>query len=419
MKKRPRHVIRLVFASLLAMAAALSMQAVAAETPVRVAYIDPLSGPFAAAGQGMLHAFEYSAQEINADGGILGRQLQIVPFDNKSSAQASVRILGQVAGRGIHYITQGNGSHVAAALVAAVNKHNRRHPDDKIVYLNFAAVAPALTHAKCSFWHFRFDAGSAMKLNVLTDFIAANDAFDKVFLINQDYSHGQYIAAAVPKLLQQKAPDVDIVGSILHPVGKVRDFAPYVAKIAESGADVVVTGNWGPDLSLLIHAGEQAGLDVKWLTYYGNTVGMPKAIGSAADGDVFVVSEWHENLAVTEDLPHMAQFDAGFAKRHDLDFYMLRVRTELQLLKKAMETAGSSDPQAVAYALEDLSIATPTGTATLRAEDHQLLQPLYISRFSSDYAKYDAEDTGLGWVTVEKIAAAQTALPARCDMQRP
>lgn len=414
------EVVRTASLSLLLLGVvAMSSVATAEDDVVRIGFVEGLSGPFASLGVSALHSFQYTAEEINANGGILGKKVVIVPFDNKASAQESLQILKEVADRGIHYITQGNGSYVAGALIGGVTKHNRRNPDNQIVYLNYSAVAPELTNEKCSFWHFRFDGNSTMKLKVMTDFIAANDDIHKVFLIDQDYSHGQYISKTVPKMLARKAPGVEVVGNILHPVGKVKDFSPYVSEIAASGADTVVTGNWGRDLTLLVKAGEKAGLNVKWLTYYGAVAGAPTAIGEAGAGKVYVVSEWHEDIAATKDLQHMQKLIKEWNDRYGSDYSVLRIRTELMMLKKAMEKAGTTEPQAVAYALEGLSIQTPTGKDTMRAADHQLLQPLFMTKFSNDFAKYEAEDTGLGWVTVATYSLDETTVPTTCAMQRP
>lgn len=391
----------------------------ATDDVIKIAFIDPLSGPFAAVGQAGLAGFRFTAHYINEHGGILGKKVKIIPFDNKGSAQETLQILQEVADSNIHYILQGNGSYVAGALSRAVTKHNQRNPDNQIVYLNYAAVAPELTNEACSFWHFRFDANSRMKLEVLTTFIAKQDDIDKVFLINQDYSHGQYISNTVPKLLAKKAPDIEIVGNILHPVGRVKDFSPYVTQIAASGADAVITGNWGRDLSLLIKAGEQAGLDVVWLTYYAQVVGAPTAIGQAGVGDVYVVSAWNENIAAVQNMDTMQKRIEKFRKTHPFEFSTLQIRTALMMLQKAMEKAGTTKPKAVAYALEGLSYQTPTGKATMRAKDHQLISPQFISVFSKKYAKYDAEGTGLGFRTVMKVPAEQVRLPTSCQMKRP
>ena len=252
-------------------AMALSMSAGAQET-IRIAYVDPLSGPFANVGDAGLKHFRYKAELFNKEGGILGKRVEIVPFDNKGSPQESLVILRQIADQGIQFVTQGNGSHVAGALVSALERHNRRNPN-KILYFNYAAVDPVLTEDQCSFWHFRFDAHSEMKLEVFTSYMAESPDVKKVFLINMDYAHGHQIQNITRRLLAQKNPDIEIVGDVLHPIGKVKDFSPYIAQIRASGADSVITGNWGNDLALLVRAAADAGLEAKFYTYYGGGLG--------------------------------------------------------------------------------------------------------------------------------------------------
>ena len=211
-----------------------------AET-IRIAYIDPLSGPFAATGENGLQQFRYAADQINKAGGVLGKRLEILGYDNKVNPQEALIQLKKVIGEGIPFVFQGNSSGVAHAISDAVLKHNERNPGSRILYLNYSAVDPALTNEKCHYWHFRFDAHADMKMAALTDVIKANPTIKKMYIIGQDYSFGKAVAEAAVKMLKEKRPDVQIVGNELHPIGKVQDFTPYVQKIIASGADAVIT----------------------------------------------------------------------------------------------------------------------------------------------------------------------------------
>ena len=93
-----------------------------------------------------------------------------------------------------------------------------------------------------------------------------------------------------------KRPDIQIVGDELHPLLKVTDFSPYIAKIKASGADSVVTGNWGQDFALLLKAAADAGLKVNWYTYYAGGAGGPTAIKQTGlDHQVFQITEGFAN----------------------------------------------------------------------------------------------------------------------------
>lgn len=408
--------LRIVASLLLALAASTA----SAAEPIQIAIIDTLSGPFAREGRAIVQHHRYMAALINREGGVLGRPLEILALDNKGSPQESLVLLRHVADQGIQYIAQGNGSHVAGALVEALDRHNRRHPDQQILFLNYSAVDPTLTNEHCSFWHFRFDTGADMRLDALTSFMARQEKVRRVFLLNQDYTHGHQVRDITRRMLAEKAPHIEIVGDVLHPIGKVKDFAPYIARIRAAGADAVLTGNWGNDLALLVRAGKEAGLDVDYYTFYAGGFGVPIAMGSAGESRVFQVTEWRPDLPDELDLPEMAAFAQRFAEATggETPWYFHRVGTQMRMLARAMRQAGSTEPAQVAKALEGMRQDTAFGPAVMRQQDHQLLQPLFISVFT-ERARHKVEGSGLGFVTVARIPAEQTAQPSSCAMERP
>ncbi len=393
---------------------------------IKIAYIDPLSGTFANVGEQGLAEFRFAVSRINAAGGVLGgRKLEVIGFDNKTSPQESLNQLKRVIDQGIQYVTQGNGSAVAGALIEAINRHNERNPGKEILYLNYAAVDPAFTNEKCSFWHFRFDANSDMKMESLTSWMAGRKEIKKVYLLNQDYSFGHAVKKAAREYLAKKRPDIQIVGDDLHPLGKVTDFAPYVAKIKAAGADTVITGNWGNDMSLLVKAGRDAGLNVDWYTYYAGGLGTPTAMGEAAAGKVKIVAEYHSNVANNK----AAKWDADYRKqapKGNPDFYYLRGKIMWDMLAKAMNQAKSADPKAVAIALEGMKHEGEMGEVEMRKSDHQLIQPLYImtivksaAKGGPKDAKIDMEGSGLAPITEARMEAFTSAQPTSCVMKRP
>jgi branched-chain amino acid transport system substrate-binding protein len=409
--------------SLRSLAAGIALAAAAlpgqAQT-VKLAYIDPLSGAFANVGELGLKQFQFSADEINRRGLAGGAKLEVVGFDNKTSPQETLNVLQKVIDSGIRYVIQGNGSSVAVALNDAVQKHNERNPGKEILYINYAAVDPALTNEKCQFMHFRFDANSDMKMEALTTYLAADKSIKKVYLINQNYSFGQAVTRAAKADLARKRPDIQIVGDDLHPLGQVKDFAPYAAKIKAAGADTVITGNWGNDMTLLVKAAKDAGLAVNFYTYYGGGLGAPTGMGESAIGRVKQITEWHVNVP-TKDTDRLAQ---QFKKQTGFDFYYYRGHTAFLMLAEAMKRAKSADPVAVARQLSGMKFNTDLGEVEMRAADHQLIQPLYISTIEHVAAKggpkevkYDVENTGYGFRTDARIEAKVSAQPTSCQMK--
>ena len=392
------------------------LSAVPAVADVKLAYIDPLSGGAASAGINAQKHFIYLVDKINAAGGLNGEKLQIVFYDNKVDPQESLIALKKALDEGARYVFQGNGSAVALAISDAVLKFNERNPGKEVLYFNYAAVDPALTNAKCNFWHFRFDSDADMKMAALVSQIASQPQIKKIYLINQNYSFGKAVAAAARKMLAEKRPDIEIVGDELHPLQKIQDFSPYVAKIKASGADTVITGNWSNDMFLLLKAGKDAGLKVTWYTYYAGALGAPSAIGRDGIGAVKQVSEYHNNALPDLD-PDAAAFKKRFTGKDDeFDYY--RLNTTFMMFAAAAAKAKSNDPVKVAKALEGLKLTTTVGDVEMRADNHQLLQPLFVSTFA-DNVKFDVEKTGLGFKTDAKINAKDTAMPTTCQMQRP
>jgi branched-chain amino acid transport system substrate-binding protein len=413
------------------LAAALLASAVAGHAadknavPIRIGMIEGLSGPFANAGEAVVRNLQIAIDRINARGGVTlpdgKRPLALSTYDNKQGVEDSLLALRQLTDQQIPFVVQGNSSAVALALVDAINKHNQRHPDNRLLFLNYSAVDPALTNEKCSFWHFRFDAHADMRMHALTEAIRGDTQARRVYLIGQDYSFGRLVAQAARTQLTAKRPDIDIVGDELHPIGRVKDFAPYIAKIKSSGADTVITGNWGNDLTLLVKAAREAGLSLKFYTFYGNGLGAPAAIGDAGVGRVRAVAEWHPNVGGRESDAFYAAFRERYPQPQD-DYVHLRMQAMIDMLAAAIEKAKTTEAAAVARALEGAQYRNAFHTATMRASDHQLIQPLYVSvmqKVADGGIRFDNEGSGYGFKTERYLPASETALPTSCNMRRP
>ena len=410
--------VKLGAAAVLSMA--LGASAAFAEN-VKIAFIDPLSGPFAATGSNGLKQYEFAAEKlVNEQGGVLGGQMfEIVPFDNKISPKESLIQLQVAIDQGIRYVAQGNSSGVANALTDAIDKHNRRNPDSRVLFLNYAAVDPALTNDKCNFWHFRFDANADIKMDALTDAIAKNEDIKKVYIIGQDYSFGKAVAAAAVKNLNAKRPDIEIVGNELHPIGKVKDFTPYARKIMASGADAVITGNWGADMVNLGNGIIDNGFTGPIYTYYAAGSGITAAIGEAGKGTIRLIAEGQINPPVSD---RAAEYVAAFKEKNpDGNVDQARIANVIEMLARAINEAGSAtDVVAVASALEGMEHDSIWGTKlVMRAQDHQLIQDLHIGVHTDENVSFDYDNSGFGIVTEKTVSMAGMDSETTCKMRRP
>jgi len=420
--------------ALLALPLALALpradaQAAAPARPIRLALIEGLSGPFANAGEAVFRNLLWAVERVNARGGVAlpggARPLALVRFDSKGNSENALALLHNALAQGFPFVLQGNSSATALAIVDALDKHNAREPARRALFLNYSAVEPALTNEHCSFWHFRFDAHADMRLAALTDVLRDDRGVHAVYLIGQDYSFGQHVNRKAREMLAAKRPDIRIVGDELHPMGRVKDFIPYATKIKASGAQAVLTGNWGNDLTLLVRALREVGSDARLYTFYGNALGVPAAIGDAGIGAVLAVAEWQPNAGGRASDDFYAAFRRRFPAPQD-DYVHARMQVMIEMLAAAITRAGSTEAVAVARALEGAHYdgATLAGltTATMRAADHQLQQPLLVSvmeRAGTPGAEHDVEGSGLGFRTVRRFEADAVMQPSSCRMTRP
>ncbi|WP_326543271.1 branched-chain amino acid ABC transporter substrate-binding protein [Pseudorhodoferax sp.] len=408
-----KPVVRLVAAAAL-MACAMGAFAQKGET-VKIAWIDPLSGLMGPVGNNQVKSFQFFAEKFNQNNPA-GVKFEVIPFDNKLSPAESLNALKAALDQGVRYITQGNGSSVAAALIDAIDKHNARNPGKEVIYLNHSAVDPDFTNSKCNYWHFRFDADTSMKLEALTSYMKDQPDIKKVYLLNQNYSHGQQVVKFSKEIMARKRPDVQFVGEDLHPLAQVRDFAPYIAKIKASGADTVITGNWGSDLALLIKAANEGGYNGKFYTYYAGVTGTPTALGTGGAGRVYQIAYNHYNMG-----GQMGQWANEFQSKFKDDFYTGSVIHIYNALSEAMAKAKSTDPVKVAAALEGLKFKSFNGDVEMRKTDHQLQQPLYLTVWQKADAKYpySPENTGMTLAPVKTFESYVSSTPTSCQMKRP
>ncbi len=383
---------------------------------VKMVRIDPLTGLLGPVGVSQMKGYQFFAEKYSGAGNPAGVKFDITFIDNKLSPAESLNALKAAIDQGARYIVQGNGSSVALALIDAVNKHNERNPGKEVLYLNDSAVDPDLTNSKCSYWHFRFDADTSMKMEAMSSFMAEQKDIKNVYILGQNYSHGVQVAKYAKETLARKRPDIKIVGEDLHPLAQVRDFAPYIAKIKASGADTVITGNWGSDLSLLVKAANEGGYNGKFFTYYAGVTGTPTALGAAAAGRVYQVAYNHYNMG-----GQMDKWMNEFKAKYNDDFYTGSTIRIFETLGAAMAKAKSTDPVKVAAALEGIKVKSFNGEVEIRKADHQLQQPLYMSVWQKADKKYpySPENTGMTLVPLKEYPNYVSSTPTSCQMKRP
>ncbi|WP_311224261.1 MULTISPECIES: branched-chain amino acid ABC transporter substrate-binding protein [unclassified Acidovorax] len=408
-----------------AIAAAAATAGSPTGAPIQVALIESLSGPFANTGEAVFRNVLWATERVNARGGVPqpggARPLVVTRYDSKGQNEEALSALRAAIDDGARFVMQGNSSATAAVLIDAIGKHNDRDPARRVVFLNYSAVDPILTNEKCSFWHFRFDAHADMRMAALMEVIREDKALQNAYLIGQDYSFGQAVLREAKTQLAAQRPDVAIVGDELHPVGRVKDFAPYAVKIKASGAQAVITGNWGNDLTLLVKAAREVGYDGMFYTFYGNALGAPAALGDAGVGKVVAVADWLPNMPTKESEAFYRSFRERFPRAAD-DYVHMRMQLMVETLAQSIERAGSVDALAVARQMESAQVQLAGQSGRMRAADHQFQQGLVVGlmdRKGAPGVPFDVEGSGYGFRVVRRIAAEKAEQPHSCRMQRP
>ncbi len=413
--------------TVLALSATLFASAASAQSPapVKLALIESLSGPFANTGEAVVRNIVWAIERVNARGGVKTAQglrpLELLRYDSKGQNEEALSALRAAIDDGVQVVLQGNSSAQALVLVDAINKHNEREPSKRVLFLNYSAVDPVLTNEKCSFWHFRFDAHADMRMTALMQVLRADRKVKSAYLIGQDYSFGQAVLREARRQIEEQRPDMKIVGEELHPVGRVKDFLPYATKIKASGAQAVITGNWGNDLTLLVKAAREVGFEGMFYTFYGNALGAPAAIGEAGVGRVLAVADWLPNVPGKESAAFYKAFRERFPKPSE-DYVHLRMQLMVEALAQAIDKAGSSEPLAVARQLEKARVSMAGQGGLMRAEDHQFQQPLVVGlmqRQGEPGVPFDVEGSGYGFKVIQTLKPEQARLPHSCRMARP
>jgi branched-chain amino acid transport system substrate-binding protein len=410
------------FLAPLALAAALACGAAHAQSTFKLAYIDPLSGPFANVGQLMLSHLQYAVQDVNAKGGVLkGTKLELLQFDSKLSAQESQSALQAAIDQGARAIvTGGSGSSVVAALVNAAARHNERNPDRAVIILNHSSIDPDLTGKNCNFWHFQFEANTAMKMKALANYIKKQGDIHNVYLFNQDYAHGKQWARYGQELVGLARPDVKFVGSDLHPIGRVKDFSPYISKIKATGADTLITGNWGQDMTLLLKAAGDAGYNLRYFNHSAGAVpGTVLAVSQSKIGQLTWVAEWHPGQ---QGMPRVDALAKDFKAKTGQEFLGPRIEFASRMLAAAINKAGTTDTLKVARAMEDMTYDSVVGPVRMRGEDHQLLLPQVVNTIApvdGKTVKAGWEGTNYGFRTDAVYTGNELAQGTECKMVRP
>lgn len=411
-----RHVLQFAGAA----AASFATPAIAQVRPaLKIASVETLSGPGSTVNRLWSLGLKYCIDRLNAEGGWNGQKIVYAEYDTEGTTGGASQKTQAAIADGAHIIAHGGSSNIGGQITEDVRKWNLRNPTAKVLFFGLGIEALELTGAKCHFHFFRFATNADIRIRALVAGMKAENALgQKVFSINQNYSWGQDIQAAIERSSTENG--FTLVDKVLHDVNKIQDFSPYVARIAASGADTVFTGNWGNDLSLLLKAVQTAGLKVKFATTFLDLPGALSSAGPAALG-YFHAELWNPQAfgAFGQELWTDYKAKMGTVPSTSEAKSILSLLF-LQHALKSIPDASEINVDEIARSLEKTSYKAPTGDVTMRPADHQIAWPIVVSRVEQA-SKFSYDGTDMGFVPVKVIAGSEALSPlqASCKMQRP
>jgi branched-chain amino acid transport system substrate-binding protein len=338
------------------------------------------SGAFKSNGDRTIWGIEAAVKETNSHGGLLGKQIKLVIEDNQGKAEIGVQKTKELVMQdNCIVVIQGSSSGVGGAIGQAM-------PRLKRIYLDTNAEAMGITGENFNPYVFRTCLNAGMHVKALAKYFGTKTKLRKVFLINQDYSWGYDVAKYYTKAIKQFAPDTEIVGKEFHPVFN-KDFAPYISKISASGADYVITGNWGTDLTQLIVQGRKLGMNLPIGATFLDDDGVMGIAREAAKGCI------EANMYVLGiDTDKAREFENTFHKYSDgkwPSFVMMESYIGTRMFIEAVRKAGSFDTDKIIKAFEGMTWEGPIGPITMRPEDHQVQSPAVIAEYAGQTKYYD------------------------------
>ena len=348
--------------------------------PIKIGVLEPTSGPVAYIGEGNLAAFRFGAERVNAGGGVLGRKLEIVPADSELKPDVATRRANDLLlSDKVDFLAVNTGSNIAKAVSQVASQAKK-------IFYSTGTEASELTGEEFFDTTFRCCLNTDMHSAELAIYFAklAPQKFTKFYLLNQDYNFGRAAADGFKKKFNKiKAANQTIVGDEYHPLQKVQDFAPYVTKIMASGAEVVMTGDWGQDLKLFLQQGAALGWKVRVGNYFLDDAIVMQTVGKAGIGHITA-----DAYLSTVDSKENREFIKAWRSRYPdapisykyPTLTCARVTSATMWIGDVIKRAGSLDTDKLIKAWEGSKFKTVWGAeAEMRACDHQILTQGYVA----------------------------------------
>ena len=351
------------------LAAGFASVAMAEGNAIRIGVVTPISGTYAGIGQQVTWGLDMAAAEINANGGIMGRQIELVYEDSEANPAVAVQKAEKLyTSENVDFLTGTVNSGATLAVGQVAERAGK-------LLATTVSFSDAITGDKCSPNVFRVNARAGQQSAALAAWVKQKKPGAKVFYLGPDYEMGRSTVAAFKE--NAELVGAESVGEVFAPLDS-KDYSQYFGRVRSARPEVLYTSVAGNDTVRLFTQmkdfGVLDGLTVLGAsgTVTGQNIG---AIGDAAEG--FITGVGYSPLI---DSPENKAFVEKFNAENgaDPDLYGADSYGILFAYKAAVEAAGSTETDAVRAALEGLTWDTPQGPKTIRAGDHQAIQPMYV-----------------------------------------
>ena len=365
-----------MLAGLLA-ATALTGPAAAAD-PIKIGVVTPLSGTYTPIGQQVRWGLELATKEVNAAGGIMGRQVQLIFEDEEANPSVAVQKAEKLFEvQKVDFLT----GTVNSGSTLAVGQTAERA--GKLIATT-VSFADSITGDKCSPNVFRVNAKAGQQSTALAAWVAKQKPKAKVFFLGPDYEMGRSTVATFKKTIEGLG--AVSTGEVFAPLDS-KDYTQYFGQLRQAKPEVLYTSVAGNDTVRLLTQMQDFGLLGNLLVVGASgtvTSQNIAAIGAAADGFGTGVG-----YSTQIDTPENKKFVEAFkaANKADPDLYGADSYGLIYFYKAAVEKAKSTETDKVRDAMKNLKWMTPQGEKTMRAGDHQAIQPMYVARVNGGQFK--------------------------------
>lgn len=337
--------------------------------PIRIGGVFSLSGVVAAWGNAGRQGAMMAAQEINENGGILGRQIELRFEDDTVNPEVGVRKVRKLALQwGADFMLGSNSSGVALAIVPTLTELQK-------VYTIPCAASPRITTEAFNKYVFRLHP-NCYQIGAGGAAIASEMDITDWTVIGPNYSYGFDSWGAFTSHLKSRRPDVNVMEVQAWPKFAAGDYSSHIAKLLDAEPEGVYSPLWGGDFVTFTKQAQRYGFFDKidaFMTpaglaldaFYALKEGIPSGVYSSAHG------YWFEHPEAQRNQDWVGSFNAMWGEYPHVvahDSYSI-----IYMYKQAIEEAGTTDTDEVISALEGMQVQTPAYDRVIRKEDHQAI----------------------------------------------